>query len=42
MFFNYSRKSEIRCRTILGGSGGAFCFAFLISSISELFFLQNS
>ena len=35
MFFN-SRKSEIRCRTILGGPGGAFCLAFLVSSISQL------
>ena len=40
MFFNYSRKSEIRCRTILGGPGGAFCVAFLISSISELLFAK--
>ena len=37
MFFN-SRKSEIRCRAILGGPGGGFCLAFLMSSISQLLF----
>ena len=39
MFFNhYSRKSEIRCRTILGVPGEAFCLEFLISSFSQLLF----
>ena len=37
MYFN-SRKSEIRCRAILGGPGGGFCLAFSMSSISQLLF----
>ena len=40
MFFNhYSRKSEIRCRTILDGPGGTFCLEFLISNFSQLLHL---
>ena len=37
MYFN-SRKSEIRCRTILGGPGRGFCLSFLMSSICQLLF----
>ena len=37
MYFK-SRKSEIRCRTILGGPGRGFCLSFLMSSICQLLF----
>ena len=39
MYFRVnSRKSEIRCRTVLGGPGRSFCLSFLMSSIFQLLF----